>query len=245
MNSTLRLDSYSKQTSYSLSFCPFRCSTSCLPHGVPSDDSDSRGTHTLLYQTLGLTLYFCLYFSGLDSSTGLFYSKQISYLLSFCPFRCSTSCLPHGVPSDDSDSRGTHSSIPNSLGLTLYFCLYFSGLDSSTGLLYSKQTSYLLYFCPFRCSTSCLPHGVDSDSRGTHTLLYQTLGLTLYFCLYFSGFDSSTGLLYSKQTSLLSFSPFRCSTYCLSHGPSDDSDSRGTHSSIPNTWINTLFLSLL
>ena len=80
-----------------------------------------------------------------------------------------------------------------------------------------------------------------------HTLLYQTLGLTLYSCLYFSGLDSSTGLLYSKQTSyLLSFSPFRCSTSCLPHGvPSDDSDSRGTHPSIPNTWINTLFLSTL
>ena len=135
--------------------------------------------HTLLYQTL----YSCLYFSGLDSSTGLLYSKQTLYLLSFSPFRCSTSCLPHGVPSDDSDSRGTHPSIP---GLTLYSCLYFSGLDSSTGLLYSKQTSYLLSFSPFRCSTYCLPHGV----------------------------------------------------------PSDDSDSRGTHPSIPNTWINTLFLSL-
>ena len=143
--------------------------------------------HNLLYQTLGLTLYSCLYFSGLDSSTGLLYSKQTSYLLSFSPFRCSTSCLPHGVPSDDSDSRGTHTLLYQTLWLTLYFCLYFSGLDSSTGLLYSKQTSYLLSFCPFRCSTSCLPHGV----------------------------------------------------------PSDDSDSRGTQSSIPNTWINTLFLSLL
>ena len=108
---------YSKQTSYLLSFSLFRCSTSCLPHGLPSDDSDSRGrgTHSsiYIYQTLELTLYSCLYFSGLDSSTGLLYSKQTSYLLSFSLFRCSTSCLPHGLPSDDSDSRGrgTHSSI--------------------------------------------------------------------------------------------------------------------------------------
>ena len=50
--------------------------------------------HTLLYQTLGLTLYSCLYFSGLDSSTGLLYSKQTSYLLSFSPFRCSTLLSP-------------------------------------------------------------------------------------------------------------------------------------------------------
>ena len=139
--------------------------------------------HTLLYQTLGLTLYSCLYFSGLDSSTGLLYSKQTLYLLSFSPFRCSTSCLPHGVPSDDSDSRGTHPSILyQTLGLTLYSCLYFSGLDSSTGLLYSKQTSYLLSFSPFRCSTSCLPHGVpsdDSDSRGTHPSIPNTLFLSL------------------------------------------------------------------
>ena len=79
--------------------------------------------HILLYQTLGLTRYSCLYFSGLDSSTGLLYSKQTSYLLSFCPFRCSTSCLPHGVPSDDSDSRGTQSSIPNSWINTLFLSL--------------------------------------------------------------------------------------------------------------------------
>ena len=140
-----------------------------------------------------------------------------------------------------------HTLLYQTLGLTLYSCLYFSGLDSSTGLLYSKQTSYLLSFSPFRCSTSCLPHTechLMTLTPEVHTLLYRTLGLTLYSCLYFSGLDSSTGLLYSKQTSyLLSFSPFRCSTSCLPHGvPSDDSDSRGTH---PNSWINTLFLSLL
>ena len=201
--------------------------------------------HNLLYQTLGLTLYFCLYFSGLDSSTGLLYSKQTSYLLSFSPFRCSTS---YGVPSDDSDSRGTQSSIPNSWINTLLLSLLLVNstlrLDSSIA---SRHRIYSLSVpsgaLPLVSHTECHLMTLTPE---VHTLLYQTLGLTLYSCLYFSGLDSSTGLLYSKQTSLLSFSPFRCSTSCLPHGvPSDDSDSRGTQSSIPNTWINTLFLFLL
>ena len=90
-SSTLRLDSsiVSRHHTYSL-LVPSGALPPCLPHGLPSDDSDSRGTHS----SLGLTLFSCLYFSGLDSSTGLLYSKQTSYLFSFSPFRCSTSLSP-------------------------------------------------------------------------------------------------------------------------------------------------------
>ena len=106
-SSTLRLDSsiVSRHCIYSLSVpsgaLPLVSHTDC--HLITL----TLEVHILLYQTLGLTRYFCLYFSGLDSSTGLLYSKQTSYLLSFSPFRCSTSCLPYGLPSDNSDSRGT------------------------------------------------------------------------------------------------------------------------------------------
>ena len=186
MDSTLRLDSSiaSRHRIYSLSVpsgaLPLVSHTECHLMTLTPE------VHTLLYQTLGLTLYSCLYFSGLtlrlDSSIA---SRHRIYSLS----------VPSGA-------------LP----------------------LVSHTDCHLMTLTP-----------------EVHTLLYQTLGLTLYSCLYFSGLDSSTGLLYSKQTSyLLSFSPFRCSTSCLPHGlPSDDSDSRGTHPSIPNTWINTLFLSLL
>ena len=122
-SSTLRLDSsiVSRHRIYSLSVpsgaLPLVSHTDC--HLITLTPE----VHILLYQTLGLTRYFCLYFSGLDSSTGLLYSKQTLYLLSFSPFRCSTSFLPHGVPSDNSDSRGTHSSIPNSWINTLFLSL--------------------------------------------------------------------------------------------------------------------------
>ena len=184
MDSTHRLDSSIEQTSYLLSFSPFRCSTSCLPHGVPSDDCDSRGTHS--------SIPHC--YSLVDSTqTGLLYSKQTPYLLSFSPFRCSTSCLPHGLPSDDSDSRGTHPSLTPEV-YTLFF--------------YSKQTSYLLSFSPFRCSTSC---GVDSTLRLDSSIasrhrIYSlsvpsgALPLVSHTECHLMTLTPETGLLYSKQT---------------------------------------------
>ena len=93
-SSTLRLDSsiVSRHHTYSLlvpsGALPLVSHTDCHLMVLTPE------VHTLLYQTLGLTLYSCLYFSGLDSSTGLLYSKQTSYLFSFSPFRCSTSLSP-------------------------------------------------------------------------------------------------------------------------------------------------------
>ena len=86
VDSTLRLDSSiaSRHRIYSLSVpsgaLPLVSHMECHLMTLTPE------VHTLLYQTLGLTLYSCLYFSGLDSSTGLLYSKQTSYLLSFSPY---------------------------------------------------------------------------------------------------------------------------------------------------------------
>ena len=138
MDSTLRLDSSiaSRHCTYCLLFpsgaLPLVSHTECHLMTLTPE------VHILLYQTLGLTRYFCLYFSGLDSSTGLLYSKQTSYLLSFSPFRCSTSFLPHGVPCHlITLTPEVHILLYQTLGLTLYSCLYF------------RSTLQLLRYAPF------------------------------------------------------------------------------------------------
>ena len=128
--------------------------------------------HTLLYQTLGLTLYSCLYFSGLDSSTGLLYSKQTSYLLSFIPFRCSTSCLPHGLPSDDSDSRGTHSSTWIN---TFYSCLYFRSTLQLLRYASFLQDFVIMNFQFFRCTL------LNHDSLNSSNKYSSTPPLRLWY----------------------------------------------------------------
>ena len=208
MDSTLRLDSSiaSRHRIYSLSVpsgaLPLVSHTECHLTLTPE-------VHTLLYQTLGLTLYFCLYFSGLDSSTGLLYSKQTSYLLSFSPFRCSTSCLPHGVPSDDSTSVDSVMSTLQLLRYAAFFqdfvimnfqffrCTLLNHDSLNSSNKYSSTPPLRLwYVCVLFVLLCMLVHGCPFGRVWEGPAF-----VIIYSVIHLINIDSSTGLLYSNQPS--------------------------------------------
>ena len=212
MDSTLRLDSsiVSRHRIYSLSVpsgaLPLFSHTECHLMTLTPE------VHILLYQTLGLTLYSCLYFSGstlrLDSSI---VSRHRVYSLSVpsgaLPLFSHTECHLMTLTPE------VHILLYQTLGLTLYSCLYFSGstlrLDSS---IVSRHRVYSLSVpsgaLPLFSHTEC--HLITLTPE-VHILLYQTLGLTLYSCLYFR---STLQLLryapFLQDFVIMNFQFFRC-----------------------------------